>query len=750
MAAPESGTGLVDSDQRRSRAAAILANLDDQQREAARVRGPAIVLGGAGSGKTRVLAHRVAMLVAGGEAPARRVLAFGRTEREAALLRARAERLLGAPLHGAWIDTIENVCLRILRAHAAALGRKPSFVVLGASEARVLVRNAGREAGLAQYSPARLQELIALAKIAGGVPEAPVDEVYHLYETALAEANAFDAEDLVRRVIELLDSDASLRGKYRRRFSHVVIDDFEDVTPPQRELVAKLCGEDGDVVAAADDQQRIAPAASTGDERDARSRFLEAFPGAGVLSLTRSYRSSGRITLLAARIAARNDGDAVPEVMKKKGRRVAAAVLADESEEAAHVVAWLSRLARRLKAPLGRTAILFRHPVQARPFEEALARAEIAYRVVGAPRFYERREIKDVVAYLKLTVGGGDPVALARIANVPRRGIGPASVATIGRLAKTGRHTMAEAALRAASLPRVTAQRAGALADLGRLLTDLDEAARRLPLAELIDYVVERSGYARLLSELSRAEEETRREGIDELRGLARALPGPAAQTLPTLLARVERADPDQGEPLGREARRARARASERDGVQLLTIAEAKGRDFDIVFMTGLEEGLLPGVRAIGLGETAIQAERRLFYVGITRARTRLVFTRALARTIFGRPRPGEPSRFLAEAGKRVRAFRLGQARPSRGPARPEEALAASADREPSPAPQPAAQPALLSVRVGQRVIHPRYGPGLVTRLEPAAGPGAMTVSVAFDEGGEKRLALAYARLQPA
>jgi DNA helicase-2/ATP-dependent DNA helicase PcrA len=288
---------------------------------------------------------------------------------------------------------------------------------------------------------------------------------------------------------------------------------------------------------------------------------------------------------------------------------------------------------------------------------------------------------------------------------------------------------MAEAALRAASLPRVTAQRAGALADLGRLLTDLDEAARRLSLVDLIDFVVERSGYGRLLSELSGAEEETRHEGIDELRGLARALPGPASTVLPPLLARIERDDSEPGDD--REARRARGRAERQDGVQLLTFAESKGRDFDIVFMTGLEEGLLPGARAMRLGEPAIQAERRLFYVGITRARTRLIFTRALARTIFGRPRPGEPSRFLAEAGKRVRTFRLGQARPGREVSRTETDTV----------------PVLTSVREGQRVIHPRYGAGLVTRFEAGSKP---MVSVTFDDGGEKRLALAYARLQPA
>lgn len=685
---------------RHARATALLGALDDEQRTAATATGPAIVLGAAGSGRTRVLSHRIALLVARGEPP-RRILGLARNEREATLLRARAERLLATPLHGAWIDTLENVCLRILRAHAAALGRKPSFAVLGGGEARILVRNAGREAGLTEYSPARLQELISLAKIERRLPDGPVAQVYHLYEKALAEANAFDADDLVRRVIELCDNDPALAAKYRRRFSHIVVDDFEDTTAPQRDLIAKLAGPNGDLIAAADEEQAIASGAG-----DARAGFLEHFPEASVLELPRSWRSSGRITQLASRVV----GRPLPEPMKKRGRRVAGAVLADESEEAAHVVSWLSRLARRLKAPLARTAILYRHAVQARPFEEALARAGVPYRVVNAPRFYERREIKDVVAYLKISIGGGDPEALARIANVPRRGIGPASVATIARLGKSNKLGMAEAALHAASLPRVTAQRAGALADLGRLLSDLDEAARRMTLADLIDYVIERSGYGRLLSELSRAEEETRHEGIDEVRGLARAIPGPAAGALPRLLERVERED---------QRPKKRAGADKEDGVQLSTIADSKGRDYDIVFLTGLEEGLLPGARAIAQGEGAIHSERRLFYVGITRARSRVVLTRALSRTIFGKPRPGEASRFLTEpqVARRVRSFRLGGARPV--------------------------------VREGQRVIHPRYGAGLVTRLEAHAS-GQKMVNVTFDEGGEKRLALAYARLQPA
>jgi DNA helicase-2/ATP-dependent DNA helicase PcrA len=252
----------------------------------------------------------------------------------------------------------------------------------------------------------------------------------------------------------------------------------------------------------------------------------------------------------------------------------------------------------------------------------------------------------------------------------------------------------------------------------------------------MLDYAVERSGYERLLTELSRAEEESRREGLDELRGIARAFPGPAVDALPRLFERVALVS---GVPWIAGAARDDEPALPRDdkddaGVQLITFAEAKGRDFEVAFLTGWEEGILPGVRALRAGADAIAADRRLAYVAMTRPRNRLVITRALTRTLFGQPRPGEPSRFLGEAGRRVRHFRLGGARPGQ----PSPFSAADAGAEP---------PVLRAVLPGQRVLHPRYGLGLVLRLEP--GPRPM-VSVRFDDGDEKRLALAYARLLPA
>jgi DNA helicase-2/ATP-dependent DNA helicase PcrA len=770
----------------RARAEAILAPLDEAQRAASLVVGPAIVVGSAGTGKTRVLAHRLAYLCAGLQVPPRRILALTRTERDAEELRARAQRLMVFPLHGAWLGTFHEVCQRILRAHAATLGRKASFVIVGEADARTLIRRAARVAGADpdRHPPARLQELIAAHKRSRTSPEGTVGDVYRAYEAALAEANAFDSDDLLRHVIGLLEHDPMLRAKYRRRFEHILVDHFEDTTPPQRELLRWLGAPLGagpvatppapttpngarHVLVVSDPDQALTPVGvAAPPPRPARVEdFLGDFPGARRLDLAHDHRSTKRIHRAAARLIVHTPGPRVTaDAVTRRGRALVSAACADEITEAALVVRWVARIARVANVAPARTAILVRQPIMARPFEEALVRAGLPYRVVGGLRFYERREIKDVLAYLRLTLGGGDPAALARIANVPRRGIGPASVATLASMRKRSKITMAEAALRAASLPRVTAQRAGALADLGRMLQDLDEAARRLPCAELIDFVVERSGYGRLLGELSRAEEETRREGIDELRGLARAFAGPAAEALPRLFAQValvsgapwiaepvwpalhppwEGDENDEGDEDGdadayeppTPGRSSVAPGDDRC-VQLATYAEAKGRDFDVVFLTGMEEGVLPHERALRYGDAGIEADRRLCYVAMTRARARVVFTHALSRTLLGRTRAGAPSRFLAETGRRVKRLRPPPSEPLK-PSKPVNKIAP---------PIATAAPHMVNVvKAGQRVVHDRYGVGLVLSVE--GDVGFVVVEFENPEIGEKRLSLAHARL---
>jgi DNA helicase-2/ATP-dependent DNA helicase PcrA len=408
--------------------------------------------------------------------------------------------------------------------------------------------------------------------------------------------------------------------------------------------------------------------------------------------------------------------------VRRRGKRVVALTSSDEQEEAGLVVSWIGRMVRRGEVRLGRTAILVRQPVLLRAFEEALVKEGVTYRVSGSPRFYERREIKDTLAYLHLCLPPGLPEALARIANAPRRGIGPASVRTLARIQQQHGVGLAEAAMRAASLPRVTAARAGALADLGRLLTDLEEGARRLAAADLIDYVVERSGYGVLLGELSSASNaETRREGIDELRGIARGFPGVAAESLSALFARVALVGSAPGSPTSD------ARGPE-DGVRLMTLAGSRGSEVDVVFLSGLEEEVIPSRRALAAGDAAIQAERRLVYLGMTRARNRLILLSTLARTMQGEVRTGAPSRFLVEAGRRVRRFRVGTARAT-----------ARAETQPGQAAEP-----LLQVREGQRVSHTSWGTGVVVACD------GKFVTVRFDEAGEKRLALSLARLRPA
>ncbi|MBI4508980.1 MAG: UvrD-helicase domain-containing protein [Deltaproteobacteria bacterium] len=739
----------------RARGLALLASLDDEQRAAVlATTGPTLVVGGPGTGKTRLLAHRMAYLCAAEGIPPRRQLVFTYSAFGTDLIRARAERLLGSPLHGAWMGTFSAIAQRIVRAHASEVGRDSKFTILSEAEARTLVRRVARELGLDpdQHPPTRLSEAISAAKMqrSDASREAGVlADVFRAYEHALAEANALDADDVLLYSLRLLDEREHLRLKYRRRFEHIHVDEFQDITHPQMELLRALGAPSGNVACVADDDQAIRPFESGASPLDELQRVFE---GVKVFPLTHNYRSSGRILHVAGRLIRHNAGRLEKALvpLRKHGPRVVALTLGDEREEAAAVVGWIERMARHGETSLSRTAIMYRQEIQARPFEEALIERGIPYRVAQGRRFYERREIKDIMSYLRLAVGGGDPLVLARVANVPRRGIGPASVGTIARLTRSQRISLAEAALRAAQLPRVTAQRAGALADLGRLLKDLEDAALKCSALEMIDYVVMRTGYDKMLEELAPAEEEARREGIDELRGLARAHSGPAVDALPALFARAARAGALPWEIEDREDdrdERTRLAHQGEGGVLLLTYPAAKERELDTVFMTGLEEGLLPHVRSLASGETVLAAERRLCYVAMVRARNRLLFTHALSRSLSGQARGNPPSRFIAEAGRRVRRFRLGSARPGFR-AEPGAELGAKPGAKPGTKKVEPPPPSLLVVRAGQRVMHPKYGAGLVTKVEETLDNP--TVTVLFDAHGEKRLRLALARLAPA
>ena len=727
----------------RARALALLAPLDDDQRVLARAtRGAWLGLGAAGTGKSRTLAHHLAYLVIGEEAPPRRLLVLAGSERGAELIRARAERLTGGPLHGAWFGTFRGTGQRILRAHpgAGSSGKRRALRMVSDAEARTILRKVAREADLdlERFTVRRLQDSISAAKNELRPPSTPaLVDAYQRYEQALTDQGVLDADDVFLRVLRLLDEDDALLQRYRRRFEHVLVDDVEEMTPPQRALLAKLLGPSGagNLLMVGDDDEAVGPA----PDLEGLARDL----GATVLPLRHAWRSSGRITYVADRLIRYNlqrlPKDVVQE--RKRGRRVVGVTFPDAAREAELVVRWIRRMRDRGEAHLSRTAILYRQGVQARLFEEELVKAGLPYHVASGRRFFERREIRDLLSYLRLSVAGGDPRALARVANVPRRGIGPASVRTLARLQATWRIGMAEAALKAAELPRVTAQRAGALADLGRLLQDLDAAARTMEIAELIAYVVERAGYEQHLAELPSAEEEGRREGIDELVQLAREYVGPAITTLDQLFERVAHAcalpwagdlpggeETDDGPDAVDDDREAAERRGE--GVQLMTLRVARGREFDVVFLSGFEEGLLPHARAVQAGDAAVETERRLAYIGVSRARVRLFLTRAVSRVLGGQRVTTAPSRFLLEAGRRVRRFHLGGGAPV------------------EPAVSPDLGPSLLEVTTGQRVAHDRYGAGVVNLVEESEkGPTAV---VNFDNVGEKRLLVSLARLRPA
>lgn len=705
----------------------ILLPLDEEQRAAVTpMSGSVLVIGGAGTGKTRLLHRRLAYLCAVQGVPPRRILVVTPTDDAAGLTYARVQVLWGAELRGAWLGTVSSVCLRILRAYATKLGRRKSFTVLSEASVRTFVRQAAREVGMdpEAVSVSRLREALSAHKQRGTSEPFEPSAFYEAYQRALVRANAFDADDVRVDVLSLLEH--RVREKYQRRFDHVLIDDAETLRGPEVEVLRHLVSPTCQVYALSDPLRTRA------------TDWQDAFPWAERHVLARNYRSTGRILYVVSRLLRRVPVDVpAPIATRKRGARVVCVQVGDEDEEADLVARWTARLVRREESSLASVAILYARHLQARVFEEALARAGLPYRAARGQRFYERREIRDVLCYLRMGMSGGDPAALACVANVPRRGIGPASVAMIARLQKRDRISLGEAALLCAELPRVTAQRAGALADLGRLLKDLGEASHRLPLAELIPFVVERTGYQSLLDELPPIEAQSRREGIGELCDLSRGFAGPATEALPQLFRRVAATgaipwaepDQDQDDDESQSSRRlSRQRSDSSRGVRLLTLGDARGLEFKVVFLTGLEEDVLPR-----RGE--VDGDRRLLYLGLTRARNRVIFTHAASRRVSGHARAAEPSRFLREVGRRVRRFRLGGAR-AEAFAQKDSAhvLAHGADSAP-----------FSSVCEGAHVVHARYGQGVVLRVDPLPG----TADVEFEAVGKKRLLLALAHLRP-
>ncbi|HEX9202825.1 MAG TPA: UvrD-helicase domain-containing protein, partial [Vicinamibacteria bacterium] len=662
----------------------FLAGLNPQQREAVLATdGPVLILAGAGSGKTRVITHRIAHLVLDKGVPSDRILAVTFTNKAAGEMKARTEALLGGGPIGSWMSTFHSFCVRVLRRDAAAAGLRPDFVIYDEDDQLAAVREALRALDLSEklHPPRRILSRISARKNSGrdaeeGEGDSFVDSIFsrvaERYREILAGAGALDFDDLLLRAVALFTENALVREAYRRRLPYVLVDEYQDTNRSQYELVRHLAGPDGNLTVVGDEDQSIY--SWRGADINNILDFEHDFPGARVFRLEENYRSSQAILDLASALVSRNLNRKGKTLRAVKGRGDAVRLheAADEFEEAAWVVERIASLRRE-----GRVAVLFRMNAQSRLFEEALLRLRIPYIVVGGVGFYERREVKDLLAYLRLVQNPRDPVAFRRVLNVPPRGIGAKTVEELEARADREGVPLWEATgliVGEATLPaRAPLQR------FRELIEGLRQEAPGLGVKRLIERVLEASGYSAALAREDSQESQDRLENLAEL--LSAAADYETREEAPDLTGFLDRAalisDTDQ--------------IRDDAPVVLMTLHSAKGLEFPSVFLVGLEEGLMPHSRSLASRE-ALEEERRLCYVGMTRAMERLHLTRAASRQVFGQRRLSEPSRFLDEIPREDLEVTGGWRRPEAP--RPRKDAPEWAPRKPAGAGGPPAPPA--------------------------------------------------------
>src|SRR5262252_9102473 len=754
----------------------LLDGLNPQQRAAVMHEGsPLLIVAGAGSGKTRVLTHRIAYLLAEREVAPSQILAITFTNKAAAEMAGRAANLTGARARSMWLMTFHSACVRILRREARRFGYPSSFSIYDQADSQRLMAMVCRELELdtrlhppkamAEQVSGLKNELIDYETVmarASGYREKALAEAYGEYQRRLVAAGAMDFDDLIMVTVNLLQAFSDMAAEYRRRFRHVLVDEYQDTNHAQYVLIRELVGGSQATHLGGDDFMPPGELCVVGDAdqsiyafRGATIRniteFERDFPGARVILLEQNYRSTQNILAAANAVVSRNPGRVPKNLWSDAGDGppLVGYVADSEHDEAAFVAEEVDKLADSSDAAPGDVAVFYRTNAQSRVFEEVFIRTGLPYRVVGGVRFYERREVRDLLAYLRLIANPDDEVSLRRILNVPRRGIGDRAEACVAALAQRDRVSFAAALTRPADVPGLAARSARSIEAFNELIGGLRaEAAAGAPVAEIAEAVLERSGYLAELQASEDLQDASRIENLNELVSVAREFDaqgiqagladpdsadgaGPRPGTLADFLEQVSLvADADQipeGEDHG-------------GLVTLMTLHTAKGLEFPVVFLTGMEDGVFPHQRSLG-DDKELQEERRLAYVGITRAERRLYLTRALARAWWGRPEYHAQSRFLAEVPGELIEWRRDQTAAAAAIAPASQRLARRPGvRSPGNRPVPALSP-------GDKVTHDTYGLGTVVSMQGSADDPEAKIDFGGDYG-IKHLVLRYAPIE--
>ena len=710
----------------------ILEPLNSAQREAVTAgQQPVLVLAGAGSGKTRVLVHRAAWLVAAHGASPWNLYAVTFTNKAANEMRTRIERLLDTPTRQLWIGTFHGLAHRLLRRHWSEAGLRRDFQILDASDQLRLVKRLLNDERVDErmITPKSLQYFISDAKEAGLRPQrtpagaAPYGEekkqLYALYQKRCETYGLVDFGELLMRSSELLQDTPELLARYRERFRWLLVDEFQDTNGIQYNWLKMLCGTSGVPFAVGDDDQSIYR--WRGAQVENIRHYTRDFRDVRMVRLERNYRSTATI-LKAANAVIANNASRFGKKLWTRGDRggpVRLFAAYNEWDEANQVV---SRAREHGTGPLRDLAVLYRSNAQSRVFEEALVGAGIPYRVYGGLRFFERAEVKDALAYLRLVANRGEDPSFERVVNNPPRRIGEATMRAVRGHARRHAMTLWDAAGRSGEF--LNSRAAGALKRFLALIDSLAEDIEHLKLGEQVSRVVRGSGLVQRLAASGSETDRMRVENLDELVNAAQmieeSMQDEPASPLNAFLAHAALESGEDG-------------ADDDDAVQLMTMHAAKGLEFPVVFLTGMEEGLFPHSRSMQ-SEDELEEERRLCYVGITRAMTELNVSYADVRRLRGQEHRNRPSRFLSE----IPAELLEEVRPQPNVSLPVRMGGAAPDsRESGTDSGPA---------LGQRVSHPKFGEGVVLNRE-GAGDHAR-VQVNFERHGSKWLVVAYARLE--
>jgi|HubBroStandDraft_6_1064221.scaffolds.fasta_scaffold01618_8 DNA helicase-2/ATP-dependent DNA helicase PcrA len=723
----------------------LLSGLNDPQREAVTYgEGPLLILAGAGSGKTRVLTHRIAYLVATDAAKPNEILAITFTNKAAGEMRDRAELLVGRRVRAMWVMTFHAACARMLRAHADKLGYTRRFTIYDQADARRLIKRCLDDLGIdpKRFTPAsihnqisdaknKLRDADSYAQMVGSFFEQTVADVYRAYESELHRMNAMDFDDLLVRAVNVLELFQEVRDHYAGTFRHVLVDEYQDTNHAQYRWLQLLAEERRNLMVVGDDAQSIYGFRGA----DIRNilEFEDTFPDAHVVKLEQNYRSTQTI-LDAANAVIRNNRGQKPKSLWTElgqGDPIRIRELEDEHAEARFVTGEIQRLLDDGGVSRAEVAVFYRTNAQSRVLQDTLVRGDVPYQVIGGTKFYERAEIKDAIAYLITLVNPQDAGAFTRIVNSPRRGIGATSLSRLLAFSNTTGISIWDAASDPEQVPGLGGP---AVKAFKRFMATMHVLRERVeagpPIAELLKEMLQETGYLESLQAERTIEAQGRIENLDELVNVAAeydaAAEGDPARE-PSLAEFLEQvaliSDADE-------------RSDDEGLVTLMTLHNAKGLEYPIVFMIGCEEGVFPHSRA--LDEGGLEEERRLCYVGITRAQRDLYLTYARTRNVFGARSFGAPSRFIGEIPDELTDRERQQPRGLAG-VRARATSWASAGSSGGGGPSwDADAPAAAAFRMGEDVSHPKFGEGVVTGLEPG---GIVVIRFSKDHSERKMVA---------